>query len=66
MDVPGKIGWPLVGDKSVEFYRDPLQFLEKNVTQNKSPIFKTRFLNKPTVFVCSNQGVRDVLSCEFK
>ncbi|RUS81613.1 hypothetical protein EGW08_010626 [Elysia chlorotica] len=61
MDLPGKVGWPIVGDKSVEFYRDPLQFLNKYVDQVKSPIFKTRFLNKPTVFVCSNQGVQDVL-----
>ncbi|KAK3788281.1 hypothetical protein RRG08_027015 [Elysia crispata] len=63
MDVPGKVGWPIVGDKSLEFYRDPLQFLNKNVNQARSSIFKTRFLNKPTVFVCSNQGVRDVLNC---
>ncbi|GFR96314.1 cytochrome P450, family 3, subfamily A, polypeptide 65, partial [Elysia marginata] len=63
MDVPGSVGWPILGDKSIEFYKDPLQFLNKNITQWKSQIFKTRFLNKPTVFVCSNQGVRDVLNC---
>ncbi|GFN82469.1 histone-lysine N-methyltransferase SETMAR [Plakobranchus ocellatus] len=63
MEVPGKVGWPVVGDKSVEFYRDPMHFLSKHIAHTKSPIFKARFLNKPTVFVCSNQGVRDALNC---
>lgn len=62
MELPGKVGWPIVGDRSIEFYRDPLTFLEKNISATKSKIFVTRFLNKPTVFVCSNEGVQDVLN----
>lgn len=61
MEVPGSVGWPVIGDRSVDFYRDPIKFLEKHMTSNKSKIFATRFLNKPTVFVCSNEGVKDVL-----
>ena len=64
MEVPGKVGWPIVGDKSIEFYRDPLKFLEKNIAAAKSKVFAVRFLNKPTVFVCSNEGVKDVLEGE--
>lgn len=59
--VPGKVGWPIVGDQSYSFYRDPTGFIEQNFTTHQSRIFKTRFLNKSTVFVGSNKGVQDVL-----
>ncbi|XP_046358517.2 cytochrome P450 716B1-like [Haliotis rufescens] len=59
---PGTVGWPLVGDKSYEFYKNPRDFLNKYMTQNKSRVFSVRFLNKPTVFVCSNSGVEKVLA----
>ncbi|XP_005094133.1 beta-amyrin 28-monooxygenase [Aplysia californica] len=62
MEIPGKVGWPIVGDKSIEFYRDPLKFLEKNMAATKSKIFAARFLNKPTLFVCSSEGVQEVLN----
>lgn len=61
-EVPGSVGFPLLGDKSYEFYKNPIKFLEKNMQQCRSRLFATRFLNKPTVFVCSNKGVRDVLA----
>ncbi|XP_064602780.1 putative cytochrome P450 120 [Liolophura sinensis] len=60
--VPGKVGWPIVGDQSYSFYRDPTSFIEQNFSNHQSRIFKARFLNKPTVFVGSNKGVQDVLN----
>ena len=59
--VPGSSGFSLMGDKSKEFYHNAVEFVEKGVAENKSKIFLSRLLNKPTVFVTSNQGVRTVL-----
>ncbi len=64
--VPGSVGWPVIGDKSYEFYKNPTDFLQKYMNQNKSRIFVIRFLNKPTVFVCSNSGVEKVLAGWYK
>ncbi|CAL1542864.1 unnamed protein product [Lymnaea stagnalis] len=64
MDVPGHVGWPIIGDKSLKFYRDPHRFLDENINQERSPLFAIRFLNRPTIFVCSNKGVQDVLNDE--
>lgn len=63
--LPGYVGWPIVGDKSIEFYRDPVKFYHKYMEQYKSRIFVSRILNKPTVFVGTNEGVREVLTGEF-
>ncbi|XP_076461877.1 putative cytochrome P450 120 [Babylonia areolata] len=60
--LPGSVGWPLVGDKSIDFYKDPVNFLRKNIEDSQSRVFASRFLNKPTAFVCSNAGVRDILA----
>lgn len=60
--LPGYVGWPIVGDKSIEFYRDPVKFYHKYMEQYKSRIFVSRILNKPTVFVGTNEGVREVLT----
>lgn len=59
--VPGSAGLPLVGDKSYDFYKDPIRFQNKNVEKAKSRIFLSRFLNKPTIFIGSNQILREVL-----
>lgn len=59
--LPGYVGWPLVGDKSIEFYRDPIKFYHKYAELYKSRIFVSRILNKPTVFIGTHQGVRQVL-----
>jgi hypothetical protein len=61
-ELPGSVGWPVLGDKSVEFYKDPVKFVSKQIDQTKSRVFACRFLNKPTAFVCSNRGVKDVLA----
>ncbi|KAH3707594.1 putative cytochrome P450 120 isoform X1 [Dreissena polymorpha] len=59
---PGTAGLPLLGDKSYEFYKDPVKFLMKHMVDNKSRVFLTRFLNKPTVFVGSNKVVHELLN----
>eukprot|EP00049_Salpingoeca_infusionum_P009035 m.149920 g.149920 ORF g.149920 m.149920 type:complete len:418 (+) comp14213_c0_seq1:202-1455(+) len=58
---PGKIGWPVVGDHTLAFYRDTAQFLESNTTRF-GPVFRTRILNKPTVMVTSYSGVKACVS----
>ncbi|KAK6186338.1 hypothetical protein SNE40_008390 [Patella caerulea] len=62
---PGSSVGRLLGflsDKSYDFYKNPVQFFEKNAVDFKSRIFQSRFLLKPTVFVGSNHGLADVLS----
>ena len=59
--VPGHPGMTVVGDKSIEFYRDAVEFVDKRVVQYQSKVFVSRLLNKPTVFVTSNAGVKAVL-----
>ncbi|KAL8617736.1 hypothetical protein ACOMHN_053569 [Nucella lapillus] len=61
-ELPGSVGWPLLGDKSIDFYKDPVKFMRKNIEHHQSRIFASRFLNKPTAFVCSNAGVREILA----
>ena len=59
--LPGYAGLPVLGDKSVQFYRDPVGFVNAKVEQHGSPVFQSRFLNKPTVFLASNAAVREML-----
>ncbi|XP_069139999.1 putative cytochrome P450 120 [Argopecten irradians] len=60
--IPGSVGLPILGDKSYEFYKDPVKFCQKNMSSNKSRLFYTRFLNKPTAFICSNKAVHELLT----
>ena len=60
--LPGFAGMPLVGDKSMEFYKDAVTFVDKRIKQHESRIFLTRVLNKHTVVVASNSGVRQILN----
>ncbi|XP_048744435.1 putative cytochrome P450 120 [Ostrea edulis] len=60
--VPGSCGFPILGDKSIDFYRDPVQFVSKNIQQNKSRVFCARFLNIPTVFIGCNETIRKLLT----
>ena len=64
--VPGSAGLPLVSDKSYDFYKDPIKFLQKHMGSTKSRVFLTRFLNKPTVFVCSNKVLHKLLNGGYK
>ncbi|KAM6984673.1 putative cytochrome P450 120 [Aplochiton taeniatus] len=59
----GTTGVSLLGDKSVEFYRDPVTFCEHRIEKHGSRIFQSRLLNKPTVFVCSVEAMKELL-CE--
>jgi len=59
--LPGRIGWPVTGDKTLEFARNPIEFTQGNIKTWNSRIFQVRTLNKPHVFVASNQGVKEVL-----
>ncbi|KAL8591595.1 hypothetical protein ACOMHN_030481 [Nucella lapillus] len=61
-DPPGSVGWPVVGDQSLDFNNDAVNFVNTYIQQYKSRIFAGRLLNKPSIFVCSNRGVRQVLS----
>ncbi|KAJ8317374.1 hypothetical protein KUTeg_005278 [Tegillarca granosa] len=60
--IPGSAGLPLIGDKSYEFYKDPVKFVNKYMQQYKSRLFIARFLNKPTVFIGSNSAVHEILA----
>lgn len=61
-EIPGSSGYSLIGDKSYEFYKNPIDFAEKRIKKHDRRIFLSRILNKPTVFVCSYDGVKDVLT----
>ena len=63
--VPGSAGWTITGDRSLEFAKAPLDFIERRLKQYGSHVFLARALNVPTVFVCSNKGVREILCGEF-
>ena len=61
--LPGHVGMPIVGDKSVEFYRDAVGFVNSRIKKHDGArMFVTRFLNKPTVFVASNKGVEELMN----
>lgn len=60
MQVPGRAGYSIIGDESIEFYRTPREYLEKR-RRNHGNVFLGRILNKPTVFVTSNRAVQDLL-----
>lgn len=60
--VPGSCGFPILGDKSIDFYRDPVRFVSKNIQQNKNRVFCARFLNIPTVFIGCNETIRKLLT----
>ncbi|XP_053406571.1 uncharacterized protein LOC123547264 [Mercenaria mercenaria] len=60
-EVPGSAGFPLVGDKSYDFYKDPIRFQNKHMEATKSRVFLSRFLNKPTIFIGSSAILGEVL-----
>ncbi|KAE8284926.1 Cytochrome P450 3A56 [Larimichthys crocea] len=61
--LPGNAGVSVIGDKSLEFYRDPLDFCRQRIEKHRSRVFQCRLLNRPTAFICSVQGMRELL-CE--
>ncbi|XP_062268861.1 putative cytochrome P450 120 [Platichthys flesus] len=61
--LPGNAGVSLLGDKSLEFYRDPVSFYRQRIDKHRGRVFQGRLLNRPTVFICSVAGMRELL-CE--
>ncbi|XP_014786956.1 uncharacterized protein LOC106881180 [Octopus bimaculoides] len=59
--LPGYLGWPIIGDKTHDFLKNPVKFFEKYSEVYKSAIFLTRLFNKPTIIVGSYEGVKQVL-----
>ncbi|XP_077992507.1 uncharacterized protein LOC144446581 isoform X2 [Glandiceps talaboti] len=57
----GHIGYPVVGDKSIEFYKDPIEFVNRRINDYSERIFQSRVINTPTVFIASCQGVHQLL-----
>lgn len=63
MDVPGYLGYSIIGDKSLEFVRSPREYI-KQQRKNHGDVFKGRILNKPHVFLTSSRAVEDFLTSE--
>lgn len=61
MDVPGYVGYPLLGDKSLEFVRSPRDYIGRQ-RKAHGDVFKARLMNKPHVFLTSNSAVEDFLT----
>ncbi|XP_028274313.1 uncharacterized protein LOC114444108 isoform X2 [Parambassis ranga] len=61
--LPGNAGVSVLGDKSLEFYRDPVSFCRRRIEKHRSRVFLSRLLNRPTAFICSVKGMRELL-CE--
>ena len=61
MDVPGSVGYSLVGDESLEFVRSPRDFIKKR-QQLHGAIFQARLLNKPHILLTSNAAVQELLT----
>uniref|UniRef100_A0A4W5MKB1 Uncharacterized protein n=1 Tax=Hucho hucho TaxID=62062 RepID=A0A4W5MKB1_9TELE len=53
----GTAGVSVLGDKSLE------SFCEQRIEKHGTRIFQSRLLNKPTSFVCSVEGMKELL-CE--
>lgn len=62
--IPGSAGLPLLGDKSYDFYKDPVKFMDKNIEHYGTRNFIARFLNKPTVFVGCHNTLKKLLTEE--
>ncbi|XP_041477363.1 beta-amyrin 28-monooxygenase-like [Lytechinus variegatus] len=58
----GKIGYPILGDSSLEFYRNVPLYINSRIEEYGARIFQSRILNKPTVFVCSCSAVKELLT----
>lgn len=63
--LPGNAGVSVLADKSLEFYRDPVSFCRQRMEKHRSRVFQSRLLNRPTAFICSVQGMRELLCGRF-
>lgn len=64
MDVPGSIGYPIIGDESIEFARFPHDFIERRC-KSYGAVFQGRILNKSHVFLTSNRATQDLLNVKW-
>lgn len=60
--IPGSSGYSFFGDKSYEFYKNPIEFAEKRIKKHESRLFLSRILNKPTILICSYTDVKKILT----
>lgn len=58
-NLSGDVGLPLVGE-TLSFVRDPVQFVDSH-QERHGPIFVSKIIGAPTVFVCNYAGVRQLL-----
>lgn len=63
MEVPGYLGYSLLGDKSLEFARSPRDYINQQ-RKTHGDVFKGRIMNKPHIFITSNSAVEDFLTSE--
>ncbi|XP_038071152.1 putative cytochrome P450 120 [Patiria miniata] len=56
----GSAGYTIIGDKSAEFYKNPIAFANWRMEEYGSRVFLSRLLNKPTVFIGSINGVKEL------
>lgn len=61
MELPGRIGYSILSDESIQFVRQPLAYLNSHRKQY-GDVFVGRVMNKPTVFVTSSKAVRELLN----
>lgn len=59
-DIPGDMGWPLIGD-TVKFFflQDPRTYL-REMHAKHGPVFKSHILGRPSVFLCDNADIKKV------
>ena len=60
MELPGKLGYSIIGDESIQFVRFPREFIEKKCKEH-GQVFQCRVLNKPHVLLTSNSAVQELL-----
>ena len=60
MDLPGNIGYAVIGDSSLDFVRDPNKYVQKK-RERHGDIFRVRIVNKPMVFATSNRAACEML-----
>ncbi|XP_019857503.1 PREDICTED: cytochrome P450 26B1-like [Amphimedon queenslandica] len=60
-----KVSLGLLGDESVEFWREPLQYVERR-KEDYGEVFLGRLLNKPTIFLTGSSSVKELLNDKWR
>ncbi len=63
MDVPGSLGYSVLGDESLEFVRSPRDYIKKR-QESHGAVFQTRLLNKHHIILTSSAAVHELLTGE--